>query len=164
VSSTNEAIMDFRIKGLPAGEFAHLAGLSEASLRELGVQRMHVHEQPGFPDRIALRDARVGESVLLLNYEHQAQATPYRSRHAIFVIEGERDTYDAVNAVPEVMRRRMLSLRAFDETGMMLDADLVDGREVEGLIERLLANPQAAYLHAHYAKRGCFAARIERSH
>ena len=155
--------MDFMIKGLPADEFAHLAGLPDARLRELGVQRMRVDHQPGFPDRVALRDARVGESVLLLNYEHQAQATPYRSRHAIFVIEGERETYDAVNAVPEVMRPRMLSLRAFDGAGMMVDADLVDGREVEGLIDRLLANPRAAYLHAHYAKRGCFAARIERA-
>jgi hypothetical protein len=155
--------MDFRIKGLPADEFAHLAGLPDTKLRELGVQRMQVNEQPGFPDRVALRDARVGESVFLLNYEHQAAPSPYRSRHAIFVIEGERETYDAVNAVPEVMRPRMLSLRAFDDAGMMVDADLVDGREVEGLIERLLANPRAAYLHAHYARRGCFAARIERA-
>jgi hypothetical protein len=61
------------------------------------------------------------------------------------------------------MRRRMLALRAFDTAGQMLDADLVDGREAESLIERLLANPKAEYLHAHYAKRGCFAARIERA-
>ena len=31
------------------------------------------------------------------------------------------------------------------------------------LIERLLANPEASYLQAHYARRGCYAARIERA-
>jgi len=68
-----------------------------------------------------------------------------------------------VNEVPDVMRRRMLSLRAFDAKGAMIDADLSDGREVEGLIERLLGNPRTAYVHAHSAKRGCYAARIERA-
>ena len=101
--------------------------------------------------------------MLLLNYEHQSADSPYRSRHAIYVIEGEQRTFDAVNDVPDVMRRRLLSLRAFDAQGTMVDADVVDGRDVEPLIERLLANPMAAYVHAHYAKRGCYAARIERA-
>lgn len=155
--------MDFRIKGLPAAEFGHLFGLAEARLHEMGVQRTKMAAPHSAPDRIWLRDAEVGETVLLLNYEHQPAPSPYRSRHAIYVIEGEQRTFDQVNTVPEVMRRRLLSLRAFDAQGTMVDADVVDGREVEPLIERLLANPQAAYVHAHYAKRGCYAARIERA-
>jgi hypothetical protein len=155
--------MDFRITGLPATEFAHLAGLSAQHLQELGIQRTRIESPHSAPDRISLRDAEPGETVLLLNYEHQGAATPYRSRHAIYVIEGEQRTFDAVNEVPDVMRRRMLSLRAFDRAGTMVDADLADGREVEALIERLLANRQAAYVQAHYAKRGCYAARIERA-
>ena len=155
--------MDFRIKGLPAAGFGHLFGLAEARLHELGVRRSRVEAPNSAPDRISLRDAEPGETVLLLNYEHQPAATPYRSRHAIYVIEGEQRVFDQVNAVPEVMRRRLLSLRAFDAQGTMVDADVVDGGEVEPLIERLLANPQAAYVHAHFAKRGCYAARIERA-
>ena len=155
--------MDFRIKGLPAAEFGHLFGLSEARLQELGVRRSRVEAPNAAPDRISLRDADPGETVLLLNYEHQSADSPYRSRHAIYVIEGEQRTFDAVNDVPDVMRRRLLSLRAFDAQGTMVDADVVDGRDVEPLIERLLANPMAAYVHAHYAKRGCYAARIERA-
>ena len=154
--------MSFRIRGLPASEFDHLAGASEERLRALGAQRVRVTSPHAAPDRISLRDAEPGESVLLLNYEHLPVATPYRSRHAIYVVEGEQRTFDAVGVVPDVMRRRLLALRAFDAQGMMIDADVTDGREAEALIERLLADERAAYLHAHYAKRGCFAARIER--
>ena len=155
--------MDFRIKGLPAAEFGHLFGLPEARLRELGIRRSRADAPNSAPDRISLRDADVGEAVLLLNYEHQPAASPYRSRHAIYVIEGEQRTFDEVNVVPGVMRRRLLSLRAFDGEGTMVDADVVDGREVEPLIERLLADPRTAYVHAHYARRGCYAARIEKA-
>ncbi len=65
--------------------------------------------------------------------------------------------------MPEVLRSRTLSLRAFDAAGMMLDADLVEGRALEGAAERLLADPAVAYLHAHFAKPGCFACRIDRA-
>jgi hypothetical protein len=155
--------MDFRIKGLPAAEFAHLAGQNEARLRELGVQRVRIAAPHSAPDRISLRDAEAGETVFLLNYEHQPADSPYRSRHAIYVIEGEQRTFDQVNVVPEAMRRRLLSLRAFDAQGMMVDADVVEGAQVEPLIERLLGDARTAYVHAHYARRGCFAARIERA-
>jgi hypothetical protein len=155
--------MDYRITGLPASDFAHLAGMDESQLRDLGIQRMRIDAPYSAPDRISLRDAEPGETVLLLNYEHQAAASPYRSRHAIYIIEGEKRRFDAVNVVPDVMRRRLLSLRAFDNDGMMIDADVVEGAEVEPLIERLLADARTAYVHAHYARRGCFAARIERA-
>jgi hypothetical protein len=158
-----EAVMDFRIKGLPASEFAHLVGLSESRLTELGAQRVCIDQPHSAPDRVSLRDAKPGETVLLLNYEHQAVDTPYRSRHAIYVIEGEQRAFDAVNVVPDAMRRRLLSLRAFDAQGMMIDADVVEGAQVEPLIERLLGDARTAYVHAHYARRGCFAARIERA-
>lgn len=155
--------MNFRIRGLPADRFAHLAGLTDDALRAQGVLRYRIDAPHSAPDRISLRDAEPGETVLLLNHEHLDVDTPYRSRHAIYVIEGERRTFDAVGEVPDVMRRRVLALRAFDAAGMMLDADIVDGREVEPLIGRLFADPRAAYLHAHYAKRGCYAARIDRA-
>lgn len=153
--------MSFRISGLPSAPFEPFYGLSEESLRAHGVQRLVV-DGPGFPDRIELRDAEVGESVLLLNYEHQSADTPYKSSHAIFVIEGARIPYDKINVVPDVMRSRMLSLRAFDAQHMMVDADLVDGPDVESLITRFFGEAKVAYIQAHYARRGCFAARIDR--
>ena len=65
--------------------------------------------------------------------------------------------------MPEPLRVRLISLRAFDGRHQMADADVVAGQDLEGAIERFLADPDVRYLHAHYAKRGCYAARIERA-
>jgi hypothetical protein len=154
--------MSFRIRGLDAAPFRHLFGLDDAQLAARGVQRFVADACPGFPDRIEMRDAEPGERLLLLNFVHQPAATPYRASHAIFVREGATDAYDRADEVPEVMRRRLISLRAFDKHGLMTDADLAEGEAIAPTIARLLADPAASYLHAHYAKRGCYAARIER--
>lgn len=154
--------MRFRISGLSPAPFLPLYGLSDADLAQRGVRRYVADIQSGFPDRIEMRDASAGESVLLVNYLHQPAATPYRSSHAIFVREGAQRAYDGTDTIPEVMRTRMLSLRAFDADHMMLDADLVEGSGAATLIARLFSDPRASYLHAHYARPGCYAGRIDR--
>ena len=90
-------------------------------------------------------------------------SAPYRASHAIFVREGAEDAYDRVGEVPEVMRTRLLSLRAYDAEGMMLDADVVDGKDIESVILRFFVSPHVAYIHAHNAKRGCYSGRIDRA-
>jgi hypothetical protein len=155
--------MGFRITGLASDEFVSLYGLSDEELARRGVRRYIADQCPGFPDRIELRDARPGEALLLLNYVHQSGPTPYRASHAIFVREGALARYDRVGEVPEVLACRPISLRAFDAGHWMTDADLVPGTELARHIERLLADPAVSYLQAHFAKRGCYAARIVRA-
>jgi hypothetical protein len=154
--------MSFRITGLPAADLADWFALSDAELAQRHAVRRSVDAPHAFPCRISLTDAQVGDEVLLINYEHLAVASPYRSRHAIYIRAGEK-TFDAVGEVPDMLRRRLLSLRAFDAAGMMTDCDVVEGRELERAIERLFAAPNAAYLHAHFARPGCYAARIDRA-
>jgi uncharacterized protein DUF1203 len=154
--------MSFRITGLPATEFADLFSLSDDALRARRAVRQVADASFSYPCRISLTDAEIGEKVILVNYEHQRAQSPYRASHAIYVREGE-STYDAVDKVPDQLRRRMLSLRAFDDEGMIVGADLVDGRELEGAVATLLADGRAAYLHVHFAKFGCYAARVERA-
>ncbi len=154
--------MSFRITGLSPEPFVSLYGLSDEALQEKGIVRRIVDESPGYPERIELRDAEVGESLLLLNHTYQPANSPYHGRHAIFIREGAREAAQFTNEVPEVMRRRTLSVRAFNAEHFIVEADLVAGVEAEGVIERLFANPGVAYLHAHYAKYGCFGARIDR--
>lgn len=154
--------MSFHITGLSAGLFADLFSLSDAALAARGAARRIANRSPGFPCRISLTDAEVGEQVILTHYEHHSVESPFRSSYAIYVREGER-TFDAVDEVPAMLRSRLLSLRAFDMRGMLLDADVVEGGEVERLIERLFAEPGAAYIHIHFAKPGCYAARVERA-
>ena len=155
--------LSYRITGLAPELFSDLYGLSDADLARRGATRMQVDECPGYPDRVAMRDCEVGETVLLLNYEHLQGPGPYRSSHAIFVREGELERFDVTDCVPEVMRRRQLSVRAFDQSDMMVDAAIVDGSEAEGVFRRMLATDGVVYLHVHNAERGCFSGRVERS-
>lgn len=155
--------MPFRITGLKPDAFIPLYGLSDAELAARGVQRRKVDLDPGFPDRVELRDVPVGGFALLLNYMHQPADTPFRAAHAIFVHEGATHTYDRIGEVPDALRRRLLSVRAFDAAGMMVAADVTEGTALEDLTARLFADPAAAYLHAHYARQGCYAARIDRA-
>ena len=155
--------MTFRITGLSPEPFRHLYGLPDSQLAEHGARRVLVDHAPGYPDRIEVRDAAPGESVLLVNYTHQPADTPFGSRYAIYVREGAETAYETIGEVPEAMRRRVISLRAFDEEGMLIDADLAEGTALEAPITRLLADPRTAYLHAHYAAPGCYAARIDRA-
>jgi hypothetical protein len=154
--------MSFRILGLPSEPFTPLFALSDEALAERNIVRRVADAPNSFPCRISLTDAEPGEVVVLTNFEHQPAASPYRSRHAIFVRAGET-TYDAIDEVPDQLRRRVLSVRAFDHAGMIVGAELVDGKALENAIAELFANSRAAYLHAHFAKFGCYAARIERA-
>jgi len=154
--------MEFQISALSADEFRHLFGLDDESLAKNGARRMKVDLTPGYPCRVTLEDAGIGESVLLLNYEHLAVDTPYRSTHAIFVREGVSTCSPIVNRVPEQLRLRLLSIRAFDADGMMVNADVVHGKESEAVIRRLLDDQRVDYLHIHNAKPGCYAARADR--
>jgi hypothetical protein len=154
--------MEFQISALSADEFSHLFGLDDESLAKNGARRIKADSKAGYPCRVTLEDADIGESVLLLNYEHLAVDTPYRSTHAIFVREGAKTRPPIANRIPEQLKIRLLSIRAFDTDGMMVDADVVPGEESEAVIRRLLDNQRVDYLHIHNAKPGCYAARVDR--
>jgi hypothetical protein len=155
--------MGFQISALSIDRFGHLFGQGEEALARQGVQRMIVDSYPGYPCRVSLQDAEIGEKVLLMNFEHQPALTPYRSSHAIFVREWATQAVPDKDEVPEFFRHRLLSVRAFDSSGMMIDADVIDGKSLESLIQRMLDNDSAEFLHIHNAKPGCYAALVERS-
>ena len=155
--------MDFRVSGLAPDPFHLLYGLSDAELHVHGALRVVADKPLAFPDRIELRDALPGETLLLVNYTHQPASNPYHASHAIFVLEGAQRSYNRVGEIPSAMRSRQLSLRSFDAHDMMLDAELVHGGGAEQVIFRQLADTRTSYIQAHYATRGCYAARIERA-
>jgi hypothetical protein len=156
--------MSFRISSLPVEPFAPLFGLSDEALLKHGARRAVADEKPGFPCRVTLADAEPGESLLLLNYQHLAEeSSPYRAKGPIFVRETAKMGREVVDAVPDYLARRLLSIRAYDQAGMMLEADVVDGKELSPMIDRMFAIEGVDYLHAHFARRGCYAARIDRA-
>lgn len=154
--------MTFQVAPLAAGDFAHLYGRSDAALRADGIHACVADTPAGFPCRVSLADARPGERLLLLNYEHQPADTPYRSRHAIFVRDGGVEARPEVGEVPAMLATRLLSVRGFNAGDMMIDAEMVEGIGAASAFRTLFADPATAYLHVHTARRGCYLARVNR--
>jgi hypothetical protein len=153
--------MAFRITGLPADLFTNLFALPDRELAARHAVRRIADAKPGYPCRVSLTDAEPGQEVILVHFEHHAVASPFRASHAIYVRDGEK-MYDAIDEVPEQLRLRLLSVRAFDEAGMMLGAEVIDGPQLERTVEQLFEDARAAYLHIHFARPGCYAARVVR--
>jgi hypothetical protein len=56
-----------------------------------------------------------------------------------------------------------MAFRAFDADGMLRNAALAAPGEADVAIRTLLEAPEIAYIDAHNAAYGCFAARVERN-
>ena len=136
--------MTYRITGLDPAAFAHFVKAGDATLANQNAVRVTAAAKPGYPCRITLEDAEPGETLILLNYVSHDVATPYRNAYAIF--EG-----------------RPIALRAFDTAGMLRSAALALPGRVDETIHSVFADPEIAYIHAHNAAHGCFAAVIERT-
>lgn len=154
--------MSYIVSGVDPTQFSHLFGLSNEELAASGALRRHVDEGFVVPERSTLRDARVGSDVLLVNYTYQPALNPYHGRHAIFVREGATERAVVRDDLPESLRERLISLRAFDNADMLVACEVASGGKLETLIADYLVRPEVAYLHAHYAAPGCFAAAITR--
>jgi hypothetical protein len=153
----------FRFSGLDAAAFRPLFDLTEARLRALGAVRRTATERFGFPCRVSLEDAAVGEELLLLPYEHQPAASPYRASGPIFVRRDARRAMLDAGEVPACVSGRLISVRGYDADHCIVDADVCAGEAIEAGIARQFSDARVAYLHLHNAKRGCFSCRVDRA-
>jgi hypothetical protein len=153
----------FQISALSKSRFEQLFGLSDEELKAHGALRRTATKKPGFPCRVSLQDAEPGEEVLLVHFEHQSADTPFRSSHAVYVRPSAREARLKEGEVPELLRSRTLSVRAFASDGMMIDASIIEGSKVENEIERQLAQSATCYIHLHFAMPGCYIARADRA-
>lgn len=153
----------FQFRALPAEGFAPFFDRTDAELLEIGARRMIADAKPGFPCRVSLVDAEVGETVLLLPFTHHDVASPYRASGPIFVRRGAATARPGVGEVPALLASRLLSLRAYDKSALMIGAEVVEGRDLAGAIRRSFVDSRASYLHVHNARPGCFACRVERA-
>lgn len=155
--------MPFRIHALPLEAFAPLLMQPEEVLHAQGARRVVADAFPGFPCRVSLQDAHVDEPLLLLPYRHLDGDTPYRASGPIFVREHARQAHPDIDEVPDLLRSRVLSVRAYDANGMMRAADVVEGHRLAACIDGVFADTRIQRLHLHYAKPGCYACRVERA-
>jgi len=155
--------MHFQIVPLPLELFTPFFALDDEQLRARGGKRYVADRQPGFPCRVSLTDATPGERVVLVPFTHHNVDSPYRASGPIFIREDAASASVGLNEVPGLLRLRFLSVRAYDADGLMVDADVVDGRALESVINRLFTDARVAYLHVHFARPGCFACRVDRA-
>lgn len=155
--------MGFQISGLKREQFQDYFQLDDNALGARGARRYVADNKAGFPCRVSLIDAEPGEPVILLSYHHQAARTPYSALGPIFVRETAENTGLSPNQLPELLRSRLLSVRAYNSDDLMTEADVVNGLELENLLSRFFADPTVSYLHIHFARPGCYACRVDRA-
>lgn len=153
--------MTYLIRGLDPAPFAGLFALDDATLRERRALRLTADAHRGYPCRVSLEDARHGDELILLHHVNHDVETPYRSSFAIYVRKDARRA-EYVDRVPPVFEGRVLALRGYDAGGSLATARLAAPGDADAAIRGILSDPAIAYIDAHNAAHGCFAARIER--
>ncbi|PIE32285.1 MAG: hypothetical protein CSA55_03685 [Ilumatobacter coccineus] len=151
----------FKISAIE-NNFNHLFDLSDEELASQGAIRMVVDQKPGYPCRVSLEDAEVGEEVISLPFQHHKTASPYQASGPIFVRKNAKSADIGINEIPEMLVHRLLSLRAYDSQGMMIDARTVEGVELENEIQDILKDDSAKYIHIHNAGPGCYNCQVDR--
>lgn len=154
---------DFKISGIEASEYQRVFELPGDELHAMGAVRMIVDHKPGYPCRVSLEDAELGDEVILLPFQHHDVRSPYQSSGPVFIRKGVKTANLKINQIPEMLLHRTLSLRAYDSKAMMIDARTIAGTQLAITIQNLLDNPDVGYIHVHNAGPGCYNCRIDRT-
>jgi hypothetical protein len=153
----------FRLVGLPFEPFAAFFAMPDSALSACNAQRVVAREKPGFPCRVSLVDAEIGEELLLLPYQHQPAESPYKASGPIFVRQAAKQALIEPGVIPDYVRDRLISVRAYAAAHLMTDAAVCEGRDAAALIRAMFSIEQVAYIHLHNAKRGCFSCAVQRA-
>lgn len=155
--------MSFQIFPLDPTPFAPLFALDDATLAQHKAVRVTADAAHSFPCRVSLEDAAIGEELLLINHTHMTTPSPYQASHAVYVRKDAARARPDRNEVPQMLTRRLLSLRAFDDQGFIQAAEIIDGDALGPALDAIVRAPEIAFADIHFAKRGCFAARATRA-
>jgi hypothetical protein len=139
-----------RITGLPAPLF-----LPADPIRQVA------DSSPGWPCRRCLRDAEVGEVLLLVPYDPWTVQSPFRQPGPVFVHERACEPWVGTG-LPEQQTSRLLSVRVIDHDGMQVAGVVVPGSRLSAHLDEAFSTADTAFVHLHNAGPGCFAARVDR--
>lgn len=151
------ATVTYRLQPIDPGEADRLRASSPDAPRYTA----DVH--PGYPCRQCLRDAAVGEEVVLVSHDPFTTDSPYRSASPIFLHRGGCEPPQDLTTLPAQLTGRQLSVRAFDTGAMMIDAAVIEGTSLAATLDRFFALAACDHVHVHNASRGCWATRVGRA-
>ncbi len=158
-----EKLLNFKVQALPIETYSGLFSLSNDALLDYNARRITVDTKPGYPCRVSLIDAELGESVIALSHTHHLVAGPYAASGPIFIRELATKVTFGLNEVPNLLKKRFLSIRAYCASGSMRDACSVNGDELLNEILNLFADNEISYLHLHNANTGCYLCNVQRN-
>lgn len=154
---------NFIITGINKEQFSSLINDESNDSIIKNTKWLTADSKPGYPCRVSLVDAEVGEKVLALSFVYHDVKSPYKASGPIFVRENAENTTLKVNEVPTMLRHRLLSIRAYNSEEMMIEADVTQGIELESVIEKQFQNKDVIYIHIHNANPGCFNCAVHRA-
>ena len=154
---------NFQIHAIPQEKILALLEMDEKQLAEIGAVKQIVDSKPGYPCRLSLEDAEIGEEVILFPYRHHDTLSPYQSEGPIYIRRGVKQADLNINELAPILLHRHLSLRAYDKEGMMRKALTTKGEKVAEHLKTLFALPEIHYIHIHNAGPGCFNCEVRRS-
>ncbi len=134
-----------------------------AGLRAVGGVAYVADMKPGYPCRQCLRDAEIGEDLILVSHDPFTTRSPYRSASPIFLHRHDCAPPRDPHELPIQLTGRQLSVRSFDASEMMIDAAVVEGHDLSDTIDRFFGHEGSRQIHVHNASRGCWAVTVERS-
>ncbi|MCG9648152.1 DUF1203 domain-containing protein [Vibrio brasiliensis] len=154
---------DFLVKPLEQTNFEQLFNKDEQQLAQINARWLVADAKPGYPCRVSLQEAEVGERVLLIPFNYHDVNSPYQASGPIFVRENAQVAEMKVNQIPEILAERLLSVRAYSQDSMMLNATTVQGKALTNTIRDLFENSEVSYLQIHNANPGCFNCTVYRA-
>jgi len=154
---------DFLVKPLEQANFEQLFNKDEQQLAQLNAKWLVADAKPGYPCRVSLQEAEEGERVLLVPFNYHDVNSPYQASGPIFVRENAQVAEMKVNQIPEILTARLLSVRAYSQDSMMLNATTVQGKALTNTIRDLFENSEVSYLQIHNANPGCFNCTVYRA-
>ncbi len=153
---------NFQFVALQDKEFNNLFLMDDEELKNIGAVKMIADEKPGFPCRVSLKDAEIGEEVILLNYQYHFVNSPYKANGPIFIRKGATTAMLDVNEIPDILHHRDLSVRGYNIDSMLVDARVTEGVNLRRMIDDVFDNKEVAYIHIHNAKPGCYSCLVKR--
>jgi len=139
--------------------------LRRATRDDFGHPIQRIDLDRSYPCRHCLREASASSGMLLLSYQTPKPKSVYGQPTAIFMCVADCERFREPDAIPDIVRNRLVSFRAFRSDGLMIyDAnEIVEGNEHIAAVRRILARDDVAYINAHTAKAGCHLCHVERA-
>lgn len=130
------------------------------------LRRMEATHAGGFPCRHCLCCAEPGEIMLLGSYNLPRPHGIYWTPSPIFLHARSCRRYNAEDQVAPIVRANALvSVRAYDGADQCIYdlGQVCAGEDVDGPLQRALADARTDFVNIHTAKPGCLLSRVERT-